>query len=145
MFLGVTLRGVGERAMGLDDGLRLPRCAPGEEPDGRVVGVRGEALQLGARLVQVVLELVSAYYEDPLGGVQPPGGFHERVRRVVMDQGQRRPGVAVEVLDGVGLQVRVDHDDDGADFEHPEQGRHVLRSVRERDDDALLRLDARVS
>ena len=58
---------------------------------------------------------------------------------------QRDGGAAVleEILDGVGLELRVDHHYDGADLQDAEQGRHVVRPVGQGDDHALFRRHSR--
>lgn len=63
----------------------------------------------------------------------------ERLRVLPVDQRHPRPGVPVEVGDGVRLQVRVDHHHGGPDLQDAEQRRHEVRPVGQRHDDALLR------
>ena len=57
-------------------------------------------------------------------------------------QGHDGAAVLEEILDGVGLEVRVDHHYDGPDLQDAEQGRHVVGPVGQGDDDALLRSDS---
>ena len=66
-------------------------------------------------------------------GVGPLGGH------------QRHDGAAVleEILDGVGLELRVDHHYDGADLQDAEQRRHVVGPVGQGDDHALFRSHSR--
>ena len=59
---------------------------------------------------------------------------------------QRHDGAAVleEILDGVWLELRVDHHYDSADLQDAKEGRHVVRPVRQGDDHALFRSHSRV-
>ena len=58
-----------------------------------------------------------------------------------MDDGNRRTRVGEEVLDGIHLEMRVDHHYHCANLQSAEQGGDKLRSVGKRYDDPLLRLD----
>src|SRR5947208_2080312 len=66
----------------------------------------------------------------------------ERGNRVPMGHHHPGAGVGIEVLDGVGLELRVRHDDGRADLERAEQRSHEPWPVRKGDHDALLGLDA---
>src|SRR5256885_1437335 len=66
----------------------------------------------------------------------------ERGNRVPMGDHHPGAGVGIEVLDGVGLELRVRHDDGRADLERAEQRSHEPWPVRKGDHDALLGLDA---
>ena len=68
----------------------------------------------------------------------------ERRRSVLMHDREAGPRIAVEVLDGIHLQVRVHHHHHRAELERPEQRAYELGAVGKRDQHALLGLDAPV-
>ena len=73
----------------------------------------------------------AAAHDQQRGRVGGPAGRGaERVG--ALRRHQRHGGAAVleEILDGVGLELRVDHHYDGADLQDAKQGRHVVRPVR---------------
>ena len=140
---GVALRGVDERAMRLHRGLGPAGGAAGEEPDGGVVAVGGK-VPPGLRCRIEARFPIAAAHDQQRGRVGGPAG--RGAERVGPLRGyQRHGGAAVleEILDGVGLELRVDHHYDGADLQDAKQGRHVVRPVGQGDDHALFRSHSR--
>ncbi len=70
-------------------------------------------------------------------------GGSELGLRTGIDQGCGRARVGEEVLDRVRLELRVDHDHDGAGLEDAEECRDPVGRVVHRDDHPLLGLHAR--
>ena len=140
--LRVALRGVGERAVRLHDGLGLPGRTPGEQPDRRVVAVRGERVELRGRPRPRVVEVRIPDDEQPL---EMGGAGRRRLEgpeRVPVHDRDGRPRVPVEVLDRLGLELGVHHHDDRADLDRSEERADEVRAVGKGDHHALLRLDA---
>ena len=140
---GVALRGVDERAMRLHGGLGPAGGAAGEEPDGGVVTVGGKGPP-GLRCRIETRFPIAGAHDQQRGRVGSPDG--RGAKRVSPLRGyQRHGGAAVleEILDGVGLELRVDHHYDRADLQDAKQGRHVGRPVGQGDDHALFRSHSR--
>src|SRR3989454_1448716 len=92
----------------------------------------------GEPLVEFVVPEDKNRLQVPRATRRPP----ERGSRVPMGDHHPGAGVGIEVLDGVGLELRVRHDDGRADLERAEQRSHEPWPVRKGDYDALLGLDA---
>ena len=124
--------------MALDHGLGPAGGAAREQPDGGVIGVGRERLQLVGSGVHHFLK---CGITDDEGVLEEPGSVG-RLGKGVMGLGTNerrdRPGVAEEIGDGLGLELRVDHHYDRPDLQDAEQCRHVGRAVRERDDHPLF-------
>ena len=128
---GVALRGVDERAVRLHRGLGPAGGAAGEEPDGGVVAVGGEVPPgLRRRSRGAISQSRAAHDQQRRRVGSPRRRGAEGVRP--LRRHQRHGGAAVleEILDGVGLELRVDHHYDGADLQDAKQGRHEVRPVR---------------
>ena len=127
--LAITLRRVGEGPVRLENRFGPPRRAAGEEPDRRVVAVRG---------IVLLLRGFPLHPGDELGIVdhrEGPKVLHHGLRVLEhlparrVDEGEGRSRVIEEVLDLVTLEVRVQHHDDGADLEDAEEGACELGPV----------------
>ena len=140
---GVTLRGVDERAMRLHGGLGPAGGAAGEEPDGGVVAVGGK-VPPALRCRGEARFPLGAAHDQQCGCVGGPAGRGaKRVHPLRRDQRDGGAAVLEEILDGVRLELRVDHHYDRADLQDAEQRRHVVGPVRQGDDDALFRSHSR--
>ena len=83
---------------------------------------------------------VGATHQQQLRRVGGPArGGAERVGMRGMHQRHGGAAVLEEILDGVGLELRVDHHNDGADLQDAEQRRDVVGSVGQGDDHPLFR------
>ena len=157
--LAVALRRVRERGVRLHDALRASRRPPAEQPEGGVVPVGRVGFQRRGLGAQPFLEGGVVHHKRLAGsgGILAPRDaglmrrFGRRRRGHPLAEGVRAAGIhkkdgaariAEEVRDLVAPKVRVQHDAHGADPQRAEEGGDEIRSVRERDEDPLLRSHA---
>ncbi len=145
--LPVALGVVGEVVLQMHCSLRLARRARGKQPDRVVVTAGGEALEARCRrqhdLAPALGLLRRAGVLAPDDGVLEQGRTIELRLRLVRDVGVADEDPRARVLEVVrvvvGGQLGVDHGDDGADFEHAEEGRGELERVVQANQHAVFR------
>ena len=130
--------------MGLHRRLGPAGRAAGEEPDGGIVAVGGEVPpgRPGPRRARAPTR-PSRRPAARARGAACAAAARKASARSAATSADGRAAVLEEILDGVGLELRVDHHYHGADLQDAEQRRHEVGPVGQGDDHALLRRHSR--